>query len=85
MKIYNYLTATPDALIASMPPPEKFGSYLLTGTKEETGIRGDSLSLMPVSMKMLFMSTVISAIVYLSPMENQRTRIIFQLTYTQTN
>jgi hypothetical protein len=63
MKKYIYLTAKPEALITSTLPPEEFGSYLLTGTKEETGIRGDSLSLMPVSLKMLFMSTVISAIV----------------------
>jgi hypothetical protein len=34
MKKYIYLTATPEALIASMLPPEEFGSYLSTGTKK---------------------------------------------------
>jgi hypothetical protein len=34
MKKYIYLTATPEALIASMLPPEEFGAYLSTGTKK---------------------------------------------------
>jgi hypothetical protein len=34
MNKYIYLTATPEALIASMLPPEKFGAYLSTGTKK---------------------------------------------------
>jgi hypothetical protein len=34
MKKYIYLTATPEALIASMLPPEDFGAYLSTGTKK---------------------------------------------------
>ncbi len=31
---FIYLTATPEALIASMLPPEDFGEYLSTGTKK---------------------------------------------------
>ncbi len=34
MNKYIYLTATPEALIASMLPPEDFGAYLSTGTKK---------------------------------------------------
>ena len=34
MNIFIYLTATPEALIASMLPPEDFGEYLSTGTKK---------------------------------------------------
>lgn len=34
MSNFIYLTATPEALIASMLPPEKFGEYLSTGTKK---------------------------------------------------
>jgi hypothetical protein len=34
MEKYIYLTATPEALIASMLPPEEFGAYLSTGTKK---------------------------------------------------
>jgi hypothetical protein len=34
MNKFIYLTATPEALIASMLPPEDFGSYLSTGTKK---------------------------------------------------
>jgi hypothetical protein len=34
MSKYIYLTTTPEALIASMLPPEDFGSYLSTGTKK---------------------------------------------------
>jgi hypothetical protein len=34
MKKFIYLTATPEALIASMLPPEEFGAYLSTGTKK---------------------------------------------------
>jgi hypothetical protein len=34
MSTYIYLSATPEALIASMLPPEEFGSYLSTGTKK---------------------------------------------------
>jgi hypothetical protein len=34
MSKFIYLTATPEALIASMLPPEKFGEYLSTGTKK---------------------------------------------------
>lgn len=33
MNKFIYLTATPEALIASMLPPEDFGEYLSTGTK----------------------------------------------------
>lgn len=31
---YTYLTCTPEALVASMLPPEGFGMYLSTGTKK---------------------------------------------------
>jgi hypothetical protein len=34
MNKYIYLTATPEALIASMLPPAEFGAYLSTGTKK---------------------------------------------------
>jgi hypothetical protein len=34
MSKFIYLTATPEALIASMLPPADFGSYLSTGTKK---------------------------------------------------
>ena len=34
MNKYIYLTATPEALIASMLRPEEFGTYLSTGTKK---------------------------------------------------
>ncbi len=34
MSKYIYLTCTPEALVASMLPPEAFGMYLSTGTKK---------------------------------------------------
>jgi len=34
MSKYIYLTCTPEALVASMLPPENFGAYLSTGTKK---------------------------------------------------
>jgi hypothetical protein len=34
MSKYAYLTCTPEALVASMLPPEGFGMYLSTGTKK---------------------------------------------------
>jgi hypothetical protein len=34
MSKFIYLTATPEALIASMLPPEDFGEYLSIGTKK---------------------------------------------------
>jgi hypothetical protein len=34
MSKYIYLTCTPEALVASMLPPEGFGAYLSTGTKK---------------------------------------------------
>ena len=34
MNKYIYLTSTPEALVASMLPPEGFGMYLSTGTKK---------------------------------------------------
>ncbi|MCU0457130.1 MAG: hypothetical protein MUE74_12590, partial [Bacteroidales bacterium] len=34
MSKYVYLTCTPEALVASMLPPEGFGMYLSTGTKK---------------------------------------------------
>lgn len=34
MNRYIYLTCTPEALVASMLPPEGFGAYLSTGTKK---------------------------------------------------
>ena len=34
MDKYIYLTATPEALIASMLPPEEFGAYLSAGSKK---------------------------------------------------
>ncbi len=34
MSKFIYLTSTPEALVASMLPPEKFGMYLSTGTKK---------------------------------------------------
>ena len=35
MERFIYLTATPEALIASMLPPVEFGTYLSTGTKKK--------------------------------------------------
>jgi hypothetical protein len=54
MKTYLYFSVTPEALIASMLPPEEFGNYLATGTKKRTrgqaiffeideGLAGDSI------------------------------------------
>ena len=34
MSKYIYLTCNPEALVASMLPPEAFGLYLSTGTKK---------------------------------------------------
>ena len=34
MSKYIYLTCNPEALVASMLPPEAFGHYLSTGTKK---------------------------------------------------
>ena len=34
MSKYVYLTSTPEALVASMLPPDGFGMYLSTGTKK---------------------------------------------------
>ncbi len=36
MKIYLYLSLIPEALIASMLPPEKFGAYFAVGTRKRT-------------------------------------------------
>ena len=36
MNIYLYLSLIPEALIASMLPPEKFGSYLAVGTRKRS-------------------------------------------------
>ncbi|MGD0753662.1 MAG: hypothetical protein ABR927_01265 [Bacteroidales bacterium] len=41
MNKFIYLTATPEALIASMLPPVEFGSYLSTGTKKRN--RGQAI------------------------------------------
>ncbi|MFH0736487.1 MAG: hypothetical protein V1773_17840 [bacterium] len=41
MKRYLYLSLTPEALIASMLPPEEFGNYLAVGTKKRT--RGQAM------------------------------------------
>ena len=41
MDKYIYLTATPEALIASMLPPEEFGAYLSTGSKKRN--RGQAI------------------------------------------
>jgi hypothetical protein len=41
MSKFIYLTATPEALIASMLPPVDFGSYLSTGTKKRN--RGQAI------------------------------------------
>jgi hypothetical protein len=41
MSKFIYLTTTPEALIASMLPPEDFGSYLSTGTKKRN--RGQAI------------------------------------------
>jgi hypothetical protein len=41
MSKFIYLTATPEALIASMLPPAEFGSYLSTGTKKRN--RGQAI------------------------------------------
>ncbi|MFC2137308.1 hypothetical protein ACFLTE_03960 [Bacteroidota bacterium] len=41
MDKYLYLSATPEALIASMLPPAEFGSYLAVGTKKRT--RGQAI------------------------------------------
>lgn len=36
MPIYHYLSMTPESLVASMLPPEDFGSYLAIGTRQTT-------------------------------------------------
>lgn len=41
MKKYLYLSLTPEALIASMLPPNEFGTYLAVGTKKRT--RGQAI------------------------------------------
>lgn len=41
MKKYLYLSITPEALIASMLPPEEFGNYFAVGTKKRT--RGQAI------------------------------------------
>jgi len=41
MSKYIYLTCTPEALVASMLPPEGFGMYLSTGTKKRN--RGQTI------------------------------------------
>ncbi len=41
MKTYLYLSLIPEALIASMLPPEDFGKYLAVGTKKRT--RGQAM------------------------------------------
>lgn len=41
MSKYIYLTANPEALVASMLPPEEFGHYLSTGTKKRN--KGQSI------------------------------------------
>lgn len=41
MSKYIYLTCTPEALVASMLPPERFGMYLSTGTKKRN--RGQTI------------------------------------------
>ena len=41
MKRYLYLSLLPEALIASMLPPEQFGNYLAVGTKKRT--RGQAM------------------------------------------
>lgn len=41
MKRYLYLSLLPEALIASMLPPEQFGKYLAVGTKKRT--RGQAI------------------------------------------
>jgi hypothetical protein len=41
MEIYLYLSATPEALIASMLPPDEFGNYLAVGTEKRT--RGQAI------------------------------------------
>jgi hypothetical protein len=51
MSKYVYLTCTPEALVASMLPPEGFGLYLSTGTKRGTKVRQYSLKLTWVKLK----------------------------------
>ncbi|HRZ43535.1 MAG TPA: hypothetical protein P5228_12620, partial [Bacteroidales bacterium] len=41
MDAYIYLSATPEALIASMLSPEEFGAYLSMGTKKRN--RGQAI------------------------------------------
>ncbi len=41
MNKYIYLTCNPEALVASMLPPEAFGRYLSTGTKKRN--RGQAI------------------------------------------
>ena len=41
MSKYIYLTCNPEALVASMLPPEAFGHYLSTGTKKRN--RGQAI------------------------------------------
>ena len=41
MKTYLYLSLIPEALIASMLPPQEFGTYLAVGTKKRT--RGQAI------------------------------------------
>jgi hypothetical protein len=64
MSKFIYLTATPEALIASMLPPAEFGAYLSTGTKKRN--KGQAI----------FFEVDLSQIEHLIDMENLNTRCV---------
>jgi hypothetical protein len=64
MSKFIYLTATPEALIASMLPPAEFGAYLSTGTKKRN--KGQAI----------FFEVDLSKIENLIDMENLNTRCV---------
>ena len=45
MSIHLYFSLIPEALIASMLPPEEFGQYYVTGHKFKSKVRRSSSSL----------------------------------------
>jgi hypothetical protein len=64
MNKYIYLTATPEALIASMLPPADFGAYLSTGTKKRN------------KSQVIFFEVDLSKIENLIDMESLNTRCV---------
>jgi len=66
MEKYIYLSITPEALIASMIPPEEFGAYLATGTKKRN--KGQAI----------FFEVDLDQIKHLIDMENLNRRCVRQ-------